>query len=45
MKFTELVGGIRKLEKALGDGQKKFLKKEITISEKLRSHIFNRTIK
>jgi N-acetylneuraminate synthase len=44
-KFTELVGGIRKLEKALGDGQKKFLQKEISISEKLRSHIFNRITK
>ncbi len=35
----KLVGGIRKIEKALGDGVKTITKKEIEISTKLRRHI------
>ena len=38
--FRQLVGGIRKIEKAMGDGQVTVLDAEIPIAKKLRSHIF-----
>ncbi len=34
-----LVGGIRKIEQAMGDGQKRILDSEVPIAKKLRSHI------
>ena len=37
--FKQLVGGIRKIEKALGDGAIKVQEGEIPIAKKLRSHI------
>ena len=37
--LNKLVGGVRKIEKAMGDGIKKFIKEEIPISKKLRGHI------
>lgn len=37
--FRNLVGAIRKIEKAMGDGVKRMNEKEIPISKKLRSHI------
>ncbi len=37
--LRQLVGAVRKIEKALGDGQKRILKDEITIADKLRAHI------
>ena len=39
-KLNELVGGVRKLELALGDGEKKIIKAEKSIEEKLRAHIY-----
>jgi N-acetylneuraminate synthase len=39
MGFRTLVGAIRKIEKAMGDGVKKINEKEVTISQKLREHI------
>ena len=41
-KLHELVGGIRKLELAMGDGEKKIINAEKSIQEKLRSHIYQR---
>ena len=41
-KLHELVGGIRKLELAMGDGKKKIMNAEKSIQEKLRSHIYQR---
>lgn len=38
--LRNLVGSIRKIEKAMGDGIKKITKDEIPISKKLRQHIF-----
>ena len=38
-KLIELVGGVRKLELALGDGVKKIIESEKNIMEKLRAHI------
>ncbi|HON56845.1 MAG TPA: N-acetylneuraminate synthase family protein [bacterium] len=35
-----LVGGIRKIEKAMGDGEIKIIDKEIPLIKKLRGHIF-----
>tara|TARA_A100001015_G_C14932578_1_gene689075 strand:- start:333 stop:1181 length:849 start_codon:yes stop_codon:yes gene_type:complete len=37
----QLVEGVRKIEMSLGDGIKKFLKSEISVSNKLRGHIKN----
>ena len=39
--LRQLVGGIRKIEKAFGDGEKKFLEEEQKIAQKLRAHIFH----
>ncbi len=40
MGFRQLVGAIRKIEKAMGDGKMDINIKEIPIAKKLRSHIF-----
>ncbi len=37
--FIQLVGAIRKIEKAMGDGEIKMNKEETQIAEKLRAHI------
>ena len=37
--FRMLVGGVRKIEQAMGDGKKRILESEIPISRKLREHI------
>tara|TARA_Y100000748_G_C15426662_1_gene461584 strand:- start:204 stop:1052 length:849 start_codon:yes stop_codon:yes gene_type:complete len=37
--YKMLVGGVRKIEEAMGDGKKRMLEAEISISEKLREHI------
>ena len=37
--FIQLVGGLRKIEKAIGNGIKKMQDKEVPIAKKLRSHI------
>jgi N-acetylneuraminate synthase len=37
--FVQLIGGLRKIEKAMGDGIKKIQEKEVTMVKKLRSHI------
>ena len=34
-----LVGAVRKIEKAMGDGEKRFIRKEVPIAKKLRSHL------
>jgi N-acetylneuraminate synthase len=34
-----LVGAVRKIEKAMGDGEKRLIQKEIPIAKKLRSHL------
>jgi len=34
-----LVGAVRKIEQAMGDGQKRLNKNEIPIAKKLRSHL------
>ena len=39
--LRQLVGGVRKIEKALGDGVKKITKEEIPISKKLRAHLYS----
>lgn len=39
--FRELVSGVRKIESAMGDGQKHVLDKEVPIAKKLRGHIFS----
>jgi len=36
--FKMLVGAIRKIEQALGDGEKRILEAEIPIAQKLREH-------
>tara|TARA_B100000700_G_scaffold323299_1_gene426752 strand:- start:1580 stop:2431 length:852 start_codon:yes stop_codon:yes gene_type:complete len=41
-KLLELVGGIRKLEIAIGNGEKQIIKSEKSMEEKLRAHIFQR---
>ena len=38
-RHEQLVDGVRKVERSLGDGVKKFLKSEISVSNKLRAHI------
>ena len=37
--FKMLLGGVRKIEQAMGNGEKQILKEEITIARKLREHI------
>ena len=37
--FIQLVGAVRKIEKAMGDGIRRVNNKEITIAKKLREHI------
>lgn len=37
--LTQLVGAVRKIESALGDGQKRFLDSEIPVAQKLRAHL------
>ena len=37
--LRQLVGGIRKIERAMGDGTKKILDEEIVIAKKLRAHL------
>lgn len=37
--FIQLLGGVRKIEKAMGDGVVRIHEKEIPIAKKLRSHI------
>lgn len=37
--FRELIGGVRKIELAIGDGVKKFIDEEIPIAKNLRQHI------
>ena len=37
--YIKFVGGVRKLEKAMGDGKIQMHEKEIPIADKLRSHI------
>ena len=37
--FVQMIGGLRKIEKAMGDGVKKLQEKEVPIAKKLRSHI------
>ncbi len=39
--LRQLVGGIRKIEKALGDGVKRITAEEVPISKKLRAHLFS----
>jgi N-acetylneuraminate synthase len=36
--LIQLVGGVRKIERALGDGIKRITRDELTISQKLRAH-------
>jgi N-acetylneuraminate synthase len=38
--FKHLVGAVRKIELAMGDGIKKILKEEIPIAENLRQHLY-----
>jgi N-acetylneuraminate synthase len=44
MGLKQLVGGVRKIEKALGDGQKIIIEAEKPIANKLREHI-NKNLK
>ena len=37
--FKQMVGAIRKIELALGDGIKRVLPEEIEVANKLRAHI------
>ena len=37
--LMQLVGGVRKIESAMGDGQKKIIDEEVPIARKLREHI------
>ena len=37
--YKMLVGGVRKIEKAIGDGEKRILKAEVSIAQKLREHL------
>jgi N-acetylneuraminate synthase len=37
--FIQLVGAVRKIEKAMGDGKITINQKEIPIAKKLRAHI------
>ena len=40
--LRQLVGGVRKIEKALGDGRKVIIEDEKPIAKKLREHINKR---
>ena len=40
MGLRQLVGGVRKIEKALGDGQKRIIEAEKPIAKKLREHLY-----
>ncbi len=37
--FIQLIGGLKKIEKAMGDGIKRIIEKEVPVAVKLRSHI------
>jgi N-acetylneuraminate synthase len=37
--FRQLVGSVRKIEKAIGDGIKKVIEEEIPIAKNLRQHL------
>jgi len=37
--LNQLVKAIRKIELAMGDGEKRIIKEEVPIAKKLRSHI------
>jgi N-acetylneuraminate synthase len=37
--LRNLIGAVRKIECAMGDGQKQILQSEIPIAKKLRSHL------
>ena len=37
--LRNLVGAVRKIEQAMGDGKKYVLDSEVTIAKKLRSHL------
>jgi len=37
--LRQLVGAVRKIEKAMGDGEKKIIDAEVTIAKKLRAHL------
>jgi len=37
--LKQLVGAVRKIEKAMGDGVKKITREEVSVAEKLRSHL------
>jgi N-acetylneuraminate synthase len=37
--FIQLVGAVRKIEKAMGDGKIQFLEKEVPVAKSLRAHI------
>ena len=37
--LIQLVGAVRKIEKAMGDGEKKIISKEVPIAMKLRAHL------
>ena len=39
--FFQLVGGVRKIEQAMGDGQIGMIDQEVSIAKKLRGHIFS----
>jgi sialic acid synthase SpsE len=39
MGLKQLVGGVRKIEKSLGDGKKVIIEAEKPIAKKLREHI------
>ena len=38
--LRQLVGGVRKIEKAMGNGEKKIIEEEKIIAKKLRGHLF-----
>ena len=40
--LRQLVGGVRKIQEAMGDGVKRIIDDEVPISKKLRSHFFTR---
>lgn len=40
--LRQLVGGVRKIQEAMGDGVKKIIDDEVLISKKLRSHLFSK---
>ena len=37
--LRELVGAVRKIEKAMGDGKKRILDAEVSVAKKLREHL------